>query len=89
MKKTAQGPDVSSTRLLAAARHLFKTGHKASPFMTLDSGPNGCSLAMKFKTLDDGQAVHAALVQFFTANKKICPSSDQSLPKETPHESAR
>jgi hypothetical protein len=68
MKKNAQGPDVSSTRLLAAARHLFKTGHKASPFMTLDSGPNGCSLAMKFKTLGDGQAVHASLVQFFTAN---------------------
>jgi hypothetical protein len=39
--------------------------------MTLDSGPNGCSLSMKFRTLDEGQAVHAALVRFFTANKEL------------------
>jgi hypothetical protein len=75
MKKNARGPAVSSTRLLAAARHLFDTGHKASPFMTLDSGPDGCSLSMKFKTLDDGQAVHAALVRFFTANAEAHASA--------------
>lgn len=57
-----------SFALLAAARHLFKTGHAASPFMTLDSGPSGVSINMKVKTLDAGQAVHSALVRFFTAN---------------------
>ena len=66
--KRSRRVSVPSDTLLAAARHLFKTGHKACPFMTLDSGPDGCSLSMKFKTLDDGQAVHAALVRFFTAN---------------------
>ena len=66
--KRSRRVSVPSDTLLAAARHLFKTGHKAIPFMTLDSGPDGCSLSMKFKTLDDGQAVHAALVRFFTAN---------------------
>ena len=61
-------PPVRCNALLAAAQNLFKTGHKASPFMTLDSGPNGCSLTMRFQSLDDGQAVHSALVRFFTAN---------------------
>lgn len=78
MSNDAGGPAVSSTRLLAAARHLFKTGHKASPFMTLDSGPTGCSLSMKFKTLDDGQAVYSALVRLFTANYHITDHNKNS-----------
>ena len=73
MKKNVRGPVVSKTRLLAAGQHLFDTGHKASPFMTLDSGPNGCSLSMKFKTIDDGHAFHTALVRFFTANPRRRP----------------
>ena len=68
--KRSRRVSVPSDTLLAAALHLFKTGHKAAPFMTLDSGLNGCSLSMKFKTLDDGQAVHTALVRFFTANNQ-------------------
>jgi hypothetical protein len=48
-----------------AAQHLFDTGHKIGPFMTLSSVQDGCSLEMKFQSLLEGQAFHDAMVRFF------------------------
>lgn len=62
-------PAVSSKSLLNAARKLFETAHKVRPFMTLNSGPDGCILSMKFQSLHDGTEVHSALVNFFAAHK--------------------
>jgi len=50
-----------------AARHLYDTGHRISPFMTLDSHPEQVILSIKFRSLADGQAFHGAMVRFFTA----------------------
>jgi hypothetical protein len=48
-----------------AARHLYDTGHRISPFMTLDSHPKQVSLSIKFRSLVEGQAFHGAMVRFF------------------------
>lgn len=47
------------------AQNLFRKAHKASPFMTLDSGPNEISIKMKFSNINDGQEVYSAMVNFF------------------------
>lgn len=55
----------NNTKLLKAAQDLFREGHRASPFMTLNSRLDGYTISMRFKNLKDSQAVYSALVLFW------------------------
>lgn len=58
--------DGGSNHAAPAARRLYDIGYKISPFMTFSSGPDGCIVEMKFKSLAEGQTFHDAMVKFFT-----------------------
>jgi len=69
LQKISTIPIRQNNKLLSSARHLFKISHQVSPFMTLNSSPDGCNLDIKFKNLEDGQAFYTALVRFFSMYK--------------------
>lgn len=59
---------IASSALLAAAVELHDRAHNACPFMTLNTGPKGITVEMKFKNYDDASDVHGLLLKFFSAN---------------------
>ncbi len=61
---------MNNDKLFKNAQHLFEVCHKTKPLMLLQSGSNGYFLSMEFQTLDDGQAVHSAMVHFFDNTPK-------------------
>ena len=62
-------PAVGCTELLVVAKALHKAGHKAAPFMTMQSGGDeGIVIKMKCHLFDDAQELHAALCNFFSTN---------------------
>ena len=60
---------MNNDKLLKNAQHLFEVCHKTKPLVLLQSGSNGYFLSMEFQTLDDGQAVHSAMVEFLNNQK--------------------
>ena len=60
-----------------AARRLYDIGHKISPFMTFSSGPDGCIVEIKFKSLAEGQTFHDAMVKFFTTAPAASVQTDE------------
>ena len=53
--------------LLAAALEVHKSAHKVMPFTTLNSGPDGCSVNLGFKTYDQASEFYKLLLSFFSA----------------------
>jgi hypothetical protein len=72
MGKSKKASDTTAARrcvgALVGASELFSVGHRTSPFMTCDSGPNGFFVTLKFKTCEDAQAFHKGMVDFFGSN---------------------
>jgi hypothetical protein len=61
--------ELGSMRLLVAATVLHESGHKASPFMTLQSGgEEGPVIKLKCRSFDDAKELHSALCHFFSTN---------------------
>lgn len=73
-ENTADG-GLRSTDLLAVARNLHKTAHKACPFITHNSGPDGHSIVMRVKDYDESREVYESLMKFFSANVKENPTT--------------
>ena len=51
---------------LVAALGLHKSAHKVMPLTTLNSGPDGCSVNLGFKTYDQAFEFYRLLLKFFS-----------------------
>jgi hypothetical protein len=69
--------------LLPVARRLHKIGHRCSPFVTCNAGPepDRFTIVLKFKTTDDIHDFYRAFIEFFATNKPVNKALKRKPPR--------